>query len=87
MCRIDVLRMREGDQRQPPKSEPWRPIPADQVTVTCVSFLMDYRGVCDNAVELIREGGSLIFWCKVCQDLRTYQIIGEEDAEHLSSSA
>lgn len=67
------------DGGQSPEPRPWRQIQEDQVDLAAVAFLMAHP-VCDEAVQISREGRSLVCWCGLCRDLRTYQVESEERA-------
>ncbi len=65
-------------QRKPERPRPWRPITNDEVPLACVAFLMAHSE-CDEAVSFSREGQSLVCWCGLCRDLRTYEVVGGGD--------
>ncbi len=64
----------QKDRGKPHKPEPWRAIEEDQVVLAFVAFLMAHPA-CEEAVKLTREGSSVVCWCELCEDLRTYQVV------------
>lgn len=67
----------QGDRRQSASPKPWRRITRGEVPIVCVAFLMAHS-TCEDAVKFAREGVSLVCWCELCEDLRTYEVTGEE---------
>ncbi len=48
--------------------------------LTAAAFLMAHPG-CGGDVELRRGPGSLVCWCERCEDLRTFELVGEAPEE------
>ncbi len=65
------------DKGQFPEPRPWRLIEEDHVDLSAAAFLMMHPA-CGEAVQISREGQSLVCWCELCRDLRTYQVEDEQ---------
>ena len=69
---LEMHRDDNEESRYRPQS--WRPIEEDQVVLVGTAFLMAHL-TCAEAVQVTREGSSLVCWCELCQDLSTYQVV------------
>ena len=62
-----------GAERQPEGRPPRRTVKEDEVPLACAAFLMAHRE-CDKAVEFTRGEGTLLCWCRRCNDLRSFVV-------------
>ena len=64
--------------RQAASPSPWRRITRGEVPLAYIAFLLAHS-TCEDAVKFAREGVSLVCWCELCEDLRTYEVTAEEE--------
>ncbi len=64
-----------GAERQPKGQPPRRIIKEDEVPLARAAFLMAHPEG-EKAVEFTRGEGTLLCWCRRCNDLRSFEVAG-----------